>query len=72
MLKYTGKDGAYIEGVPRRDLTDGDIQDIAERWQLPILETEALLSKRGVFSAIGTAEAVDESSPKKTIRKKGE
>lgn len=49
-LIYNGH-GEGIIGIPARDLTETDIIQIAEMWQLSIIETTDLLCSRGLYAA---------------------
>lgn len=58
-LKYVADGESHINEVPARDLTDGDIQDISDKWKLSIAQTEGLLIKSKLYKF---AEKTDEST----------
>jgi hypothetical protein len=62
-LKYMGK-GEAINGVPARDLTGEDIQNVAKMWGLSLAETEGLLMMRGLYKQT-EAPAIEKTSKKK-------
>jgi hypothetical protein len=49
-LIYKGKRGEFINDVPARDLTDTEVQEIAQKWGLSMAETEGLLIKHKLYA----------------------
>lgn len=65
-LIYKGKRGEFINDVPARDLTDEEVQDIANKWGLSIAETEGLLIKQKLYAVAPKA------APKTSAKKESE
>lgn len=49
ILVYKGKLPEHINGVPARDLTADDIQQVAQLWGISPTETEGLLLKNKLY-----------------------
>lgn len=54
--------------IPARDLSDGEVQEIADKWQLSLAQTEGLLMKHKLYSLAPNERplrAIEEEAPKK-------
>ncbi len=54
-LKWIGKEGEFINEVPARDLTNDEVQAIAQLWGLSLAETEGLLIKSKRYELVPKA-----------------
>lgn len=51
-LKYIGKDGKSIAGIPARDLDEDEVKAASKVLGLSLAKTEGILIERGLYKAV--------------------